>query len=569
MAYSILAVNPGHNGSVALVIDGELVFYSEEERLSRLKYDGNPFKGMIQVLVNYQIDELVIGGTTTALAQLPWTGENAYAALARKFNPNVKITLMGHLHHLGHAASAFYNSGFETAAAVVVDGAGSAVQEAIDQNGNSVSGYETESIYHCEYPHEFNAVYKRYSDGTSNSPYFDNGIQEFDNSVTITKAYEAVSDYLGFGFIEAGKTMGLAPYGQEDENIPQFFVEGKGNKNLLIPAYPAGAVIDENRYPYLKRFTLPQEWHKDFSLVRDQDKNLAYHIQKEAEEQVINLIQKAIDITGESNIVISGGFGLNCVANYKFIKQFPEVNFFIDPVAHDGGTAIGLARLAWHYYSSDTTAHPLTSLYQGNAPDYNQLSNAEQQIPNLKVSDTTVDEIVDLLDQGNIVALFQGRSEAGPRALGNRSILFDPRREDGKDIVNGVKHREWFRPFAGSVLEEDASDWFEMETLTSSPFMMYAVNVKEDKVSEIPAVTHVDNTCRVQTVNQEQNEHYYNLISAWKEKTGVPVIFNTSFNLAGEPLVETVFDAIVTLFNSEIEYLYLPEIGKLVTKDNA
>jgi carbamoyltransferase len=447
---------------------------------------------------------------------------------------------------------------------VIVDGAGSFHQESMGENMPITGGFETETIYQCMYPHEFNAVYKRYS--TGDAIYYDNGIQEFDNSVTITKAYEAVSDYLGFGFIEAGKTMGLAPYGQPDDAIPDFFVNGKGNKNLLIPRYPAGAHIDENRNPYLKRFVDPKEWHNDFNLVRDVDKNLAYKVQQAVEEQMYDLIQKAVDITGETNIVISGGFGLNCVANYKFVKRFPDLKFYIDPIAHDGGTAIGLARYAWFQHSKDISGEPLTTLYLSTPPDYSQLDVVKQQVPNMEIVDATPDDIADLIDQGNIVALFQGAAEGGPRALGNRSILFDPRHPDGKDIVNRVKRREWFRPFAGSCLEEHANEWFDMAGMTASPFMMYAVDVRSDKVSQIPAVTHVDGTCRVQTVNKTQNENYYNLIEAFYKKTGVPVIFNTSLNLAGQPLVESIIDAAVTLFNSEIEYLYLPDIGKLVKK---
>lgn len=564
MSYNILAINPGHNGSAALIVDGKVVYYAEEERLSRMKYDGNPYRAMIHALIYNKVDELVIGGTTTQLHSLPWTGEDSYSALVRKFNPNVKITLMGHLHHLGHAAGAFYNSGFETAAAVVVDGAGSYVQEQLYENGPVAGGFETESIYACSYPHEFNAVYKRYADG--NTIYYDNGIQEFDNSVTITKAYEAVSQYLGFGFIEAGKTMGLAPYGQDDYNIPDFFINNKGNKNLLLPEYPRGAIIDENRFPYLKRFNEPAEWHQNFDLCREVDKNLAYKVQKEAEEQMYELIQKAIDITGETNIVISGGFGLNCVANYKYLKKFPGINFYIDPIAHDGGTAIGLARLAWFQHSQDTTGEKLSSVYLGASPDYSQLDFVIQNVSNINITNITPSEVANILVQGNIVALYQGLAEGGPRALGNRSILFDPRVSDGKDIVNLVKHREWFRPFAGSVLEEHASDWFDMAGLESSPYMMYAVDVLPERINQIPAVTHVDGTCRVQTVNKEQNEHYYTLIQEFYNKTGVPVLFNTSFNLAGQPLVESIVDAVVTLLNSDIKFLYLPEVGKIITK---
>lgn len=563
MAHSILAINPGHNGSVALVVDGKIEFYSEEERFSRVKYDGNPFRGMIHVLQNHYVDELIIGGTRIDTHELPWSMEDAYTALARKFNPNIKTTKMGHLHHLGHAAATFYGSGFESAVAIVVDGCGSYHKEPMGEGLPEVCGFETETIYHCSYPHEFNAVYKRYSDGVN--PYYDNGLQEFDNSVTITKAYEAVTQYLGFHAIEAGKTMGIAPYGQYDENIPKFFINGKGNKNLLIPNYPASAFIDQQRNPYLMTFVNPGEWHTDPLLVRDVDKNIAWHIQNETEEQMYSLIQKAIDITGENNIVISGGFGLNCVANYKYLKKFPGVNFYIDPVSHDGGTAIGLARYAWYYYSKEVEPKQLSTVYLGTLPDYNQLESLEQQ--NLiEVNATTAEQIADLIIDGNIVSIFQGRAEGGPRALGNRSIVFDPRNPNGKDIVNEVKRREWFRPFAGSCLEEHANEWFDMAGLTSSPYMMYAVDVRPEKLEQVPAITHVDNTCRVQTVNREQNQYYYELINKFYEKTGVPVLFNTSFNLAGDPLVETIIDAAVTLLRSDIKYLYLPEIGKLVTK---
>lgn len=562
--YNILAVNPGHNGSAAFIVNGNLVFYGEEERYSRSKYDGNPYRTMLQVLINNKVDEIVIGGTTNDLPKLPWTGEDPYSALVRKFNPGVKITYMGHLHHLGHAASAFYGSGFDTAAAIIVDGAGSIHRETMGEDGPPVAGYETESIYQCGYPHEFNAVYKRYSDGENS--YWDNGIQEFDNSVTITKAYEAVSAYLGFGFIEAGKTMGLAPYGQEDQDIPPFFVAGKGNKNLLIPRYPAGAFIDENRFPYLKRFVEPKEWHNNSDLVRSVDKNLAWHVQRDTEQMMMGLIQKAIDTTGETNIVISGGFGLNCVANYKYLKAFPHCKFWIDPVAHDGGTAIGLARYAWYNYSHSSEAQQLQTLYLSAPPDYGQLEIAQKQIGTMAVEDAVPEQVAELIADGKIIALFQGRAEGGPRALGNRSLLFDPRREDGKDIVNRVKRREWFRPFAASVLEECASDWFDMAGLDSSPYMMYAVDVKADVVNKIPAVSHVDGTCRVQTVNTNQNPVLNSIIQEFFKKTGIPLILNTSLNLAGQPLVESVFDAIITLYNSEIDYVYFADIKKIVSK---
>ena len=260
MTYNILGINPGHNGSAALLIDGELVYYIEEERLSRQKYDGNPFRGILDILSRWHVDEIVIGGTTTNLPSLPWTGEDPYTALVRKFNPKVKSVRLGNEHHAGHAACAFYNSGFDEAIAIVVDGAGSYKQEVLNEEGQiTASGYETESIWFCKYPDTLGLIFKVYGDNKGNR--VTNGIFDFDDAVTITKAYEAVSHYLGFGFIEAGKTMGLAPYGKRDHFMPTLFIGNRASKDLFIPNYPAGAFIDQARFPKFIREGDPNEWH--------------------------------------------------------------------------------------------------------------------------------------------------------------------------------------------------------------------------------------------------------------------------------------------------------------------
>lgn len=177
-------------------------------------------------------------------------------------------------------------------------------------------------------------------------------------------------------------------------------------------------------------------------------------------------------------------------------------------------------------------------------------------------------DIVKLISDKNIVAIFQGRSEAGPRALGNRSLLYDPRDPNAKDNVNRIKKREWFRPFAGTIMLDYAHEWFDMAGLKENPFMSYATKVVESKKKIIPGIIHVDNTCRIQTVTEKQNYHFYNLIKCFYEKTSIPILFNTSFNLGGETLVETIDDAIDTLERSEIEYLFLPEKKQLITCKN-
>ena len=558
---NIIAVNPGHNGSAAFLVDGELKFYIEEERLSRSKYDGNPYRGILEA-IPYGIDYIVIGGTED-LVKLPWTGEDPYSALVRKFYPNVQTINLSSQHHLGHVAECFYNSGFEDAVAVIIDGAGSRHVVSFGEDDNKVhnSGWETESIFDCSYPANFKPIFKSYG-GNEETRHIYNDETYMDSAVTITKAYEAVSHYLGFKYIDAGKTMGLAPYGKEDSEIPKIFINGRADKNLVTPEYPRGAQIAVDRYPSLKYQSDPQEWHNDPTKVTDAAKNLAWRVQEETQELVGDLIEKAVALTGKKNVVIAGGYGLNCVANYYFQQRFPDLNIWCDPIAHDGGTSIGLAKLLYYSETKDTTIRPLRSLYLGpeyNSESYNILSDLQEGT----FEDTTPAEVAKLIADRNIVALFQGRSEAGPRALGNRSILYDPTDPNGKDFVNKVKGREWFRPFAGSMLAEKFDEWFETYGLEETPFMMYAMDFKLEKHGEVPCITHVDGTCRIQTVTEEQNPIYYNLIEEFEKITGVPIVFNTSFNLAGEPLVESLQDAVMTVLRSDINYLYLPEIGKI------
>ena len=595
---NVLAINPGHNGSAALVVDGKLEVFIEEERMSRMKQDGNPFKSMIWIMQNYRIDALILCGTGSEPERhpLPWTGEVSYHALVRKFYPHVKVINFGGYHHHSHAASAFYGSGFDSAAALIVDGCGSEVRvpqeedtpdkvmapNPLNDQTPSFPVLETESIYKCEWPFTIDPVWKRYAH--SMAPRIQTSSLDVDGAVTTVKGYEAVSEWLGFGAIEAGKTMGLAPYGREDKKIPDFFLEDslRGDKNVFIPAYPRTAYIDTERYDYLdNRIDISEDnsiiWHRDKSKIRDVHKNMAYKIQKETQEIMCNFIEKAVDITGEKNIVISGGYGLNVIANAYYKERFPELNIYIDPICHDGGTAIGAAKYFAHELAKEEDEtyekDPLKNVYLGpqykytddTLESYIKVNKIEDEV---EVTETTDTEVAQLIKDRNIVTIFQGRSEGGPRALGNRSILYDPTDPDGKDFVNIVKGREWFRPFAASILKEHAKEWFDMKGLKESPYMMYALEVSDEHIGEIPAVTHVDGTCRIQTVSKLDNTGYYALIKEFYKLTGVPLLFNTSFNLGGEPLVETIDDAFFTLRRSKLEYLYLPELGKLVKVPN-
>ena len=562
----LLGLNVGHNGSAALYKDSELIFYIKEDRLSRMKYDGNPFLG-IEKAFEYtdHIDFIILCGTRNAFGMVPWTGEDAYTCLVRKKQPNYKIETvkLGDAHHMTHATTAFYNSGFDDAAAIVIDGAGSGI-EIPDLEQIKQDTWEVESIWSLSYPATITKHLVNY--GTNNVDSFeltDNDCEiEVSDGHGITKSYEAVTQYLGFHAIEAGKTMGIAPYGKPNSDIK--IHDGRfNNRSLIKPKFPAGNVIRCDLDPSLKEHEGDTAWHTNPELIDDFRKDLAYAVQKSAEERVIGLIRKTIELTGKKKIVMAGGFVLNCVANYEFLKEFPDVEFYHEPVSHDGGNVMGACQYVYRSISKDSVKTPLTSLYLGfdHSAEY-----TTADFTGFDLTDTTSADIAKLISDQNIVCLYQGRSEAGPRALGNRSILFDPTVVNGKDIVNEVKHREWFRPFAGTVMAEHASEWFDFRSRTDSPFMMYAVDVLAEKHDIIPAITHVDGTCRIQTVTSEQNPHYYALISEFNKIKNVPILFNTSFNLAGDPLVETVAEALDTLKKSDLKYLWLPEIGKLLTK---
>ena len=589
----ILGISRGHNAGVCLLKDGKIVFASEEERFTRHKYDGGPLATMLKVKeYTDKIDALVVCHTTSIEdgPKVEYTGDNLYSGLARKLGLiDRKTNLHDHpqcfdvsnIHHKIHAACAFYRSGFDEAAAVVIDGAGSA-QKGTTQDG-PVTLWEIESIFDCSYTDNIKTVYKHYGCRDPiitviNTETASSGIGEegtytsvVSGHAGIVKTYEAVTQYCGFQAIEAGKTMGLFPYGKENSNIPKLFLNNTkiplADRSLIVPTYPNAAIVNHLNYSELSDSPVGEDnSHTEYQNRRD----LAYACQTQTQEQALDLILSAVKMTGKNKVVLSGGYGLNCVANYWYLDKLNEegIELYVEPISNDGGSAIGAALL--YYYSTNESSEPLPrEIYLGPQYNYNDAEiNKLAEEYNAIVTDATDDDVIELMTNKNIVAMFQGRAENGPRALGNRSLMFDPTFEDGKDFVNGIKHREYFRPFAGSILAEDAHEWFDLRGMEDSPHMMYAVNCQPGIAEKIPSIIHVDGTCRIQTVTEEDNPLYYRVIKAFKEKTGVPIIFNTSFNLGGEPLVETLEDALWTLSESKIEYLYMPEYGKLLTVGN-
>jgi carbamoyltransferase len=593
----ILGIARGHNGGACLLKDGEIVFSIEEERLSRVKYDGGPYAAMIKAKeYTDKIDFLVVSHTQdlkNSAGKVDYSGDDVYTGLARKLglidknlNPartHPQVVDLSMHHHKIHAALAFYRSGFEDAAAVVVDGSGTAT--AANVNGESTVFWEVESIFDCAYPSYFKTLYKHLGTRSSVPTHVDfsassqrleevgTHLEVLSSHAGIVKCYEAVTEYCGFSGIEAGKTMGLSPYGKENLDLPDFFdSQGRfnlSNNNLFVPGYPGGAVINVNEYE-----GLGFEIESDKEMTERQNRrDMAYKMQQESQEAVLDLILTASKLTGKKQIVLCGGYGLNCVANYHYLTQLNEegIELYVEPMSNDGGTAIGVA-LLWYQVKNPEAEKKFTrsdNVYLGPeyAIDSEVISEvAEKYNANIKKADNK--DIVKLMKDKNIVALWQGRSENGPRALGNRSLIFDPTFEDGKDYVNEIKRREYFRPFAGSILAEHVDEWFDLRGMKESPTMMYAVDCQPGVEEKIPSIIHVDGTCRIQTVTREQNPYYYDIISEFHKASGVPIVFNTSFNLGGEPLVETLDDALRTLSESDIEYLYLPEHGVLLTVKN-
>ena len=589
----IAGIARGHNAGICLLKDGEIVFSIEEERLTRAKYDGGPYACLVKVLeYTDKLDYLVVAHTQSldeTAGKVDYSGDDVYTGLARKLGlidrshkgrHHPQVIDMSHMHHKLHAACSFYRSGFDEAVSVVVDGAGTFIPLQID-NYKEI-GWEVESVFTCNYPADFKTIFKHIG---LRGPNVGGLIEDFDSSMYgeegvhqcliseragITKVYEAATQYCGWSSIEAGKTMGLFPYGKPNDKIPALFddsgVYPMSNRNLIVPTYPNGAWFNAPLFDELQDSNAT-----DITKLQNR-RDVAYATQVQTQEQVVKLIKKAVKMTGRKKVVLSGGFGLNCVANYYYLDALKDdgIELYCEPVSNDAGTAIGASLMFWRAMSEDATVSTRAdTLYLGPQYFYSDDDiNAFATTHNAEIVDTTPEDIVELLVNKNIVTIFQGKSENGPQALGNRSVLFDPRFKDGKDFVNGVKHREYFRPFAGTILKEYAHEWFDLRGMDESPTMMYAVNCQPGVEEKIPSIIHVDGTCRIQTVTETQNPLYYELINTFYNKTGCPIIFNTSFNLGGDPLVETLFDAVDTLANSDIEYLYLPEYKKLVILKN-
>lgn len=555
---NILSIHFGeHDSSCCVLKDGNVALYFLEERLTRLKRDILPIYSIKKCLEHFKEKiEWVVFSDTVLETHTTLLVDKLCSGGIKLNNLKTNSVSFSNYHHLSHAANAFYNSGFEESLVVVADGSGTRYKKNLS---------ESETVYHAKYPANFECIIKNLN---TEHQYFKflNGYQglisyEEDFTVTenteinindtfigVTAAYSLCAKLINEGLLEGGKIMGLSSYGT-NKNYPKIFNDkNQINKDLLD--------YNDNLVTF-KNFDIVTEVTKDnYKPYAD----LAYQLQIQSQEAIGNLIESAIKKTGCKKVCVSGGYGMNVVANNYYLNRFPDVDFYFEPNSDDGGLSIGAAKFIWHQDSGDMTIRKLTNNnFHGVKDPYLGKHKDSKH--------STASEIANLLYKNKSVGVYAGLAECGRRALGNRSILFNALNPDAKNIVNKIKKREWYRPFAAVVLEEDAEKYFEMGRIKSSPFMTIAFKVKESAVNLIPGVTHVDNTCRIQTVS-ETDGYLYDLLKEFKKLSGHGILLNTSFNLSGEPLVDNIDDALITLHRSSLDYMWIEETQQLFESNN-
>ena len=349
MGYKILGLTLSHNSSACVLDDGEIIFFLEEDRLSREKYDDFPLYLIQKVSSLFKINEIAISGLSGFYNNYHYS--KSLKLFLKKLFPNTPLnTQYINKHHLTHSFGTFCNSGFKKALSVIIDGGGDF--DEVGEKENFI-GYETETIQIVKYPLNIQEVYKSYI--TNDLEKITSNIK-FSPLVSLTKTYEAVTEYLGWSRIEAGKTMGLSSYGKSNSTIPNLYINGKGNPKILN---------NNNLKGELNLLPISNEWHRDFSKITDFEKDLSYKLQQESQQAVGDLIEKKLKETRLKQVCCSGGYFLNCVANYYLKKRFPNIEFYFEPISSDAGTAIGAAKLLYHQKTQDKTIKSQKTLYHG------------------------------------------------------------------------------------------------------------------------------------------------------------------------------------------------------------
>lgn len=553
----VLGLSASHNGAACLLHGDRIVAAVQEERLVGKKR-ARVFGSRPSLAVQYCLAQGgIAAGDLDIIVLCAQSGldlpENDLAAnrmLDVRGNGTATLSIS---HHAGHAISAFATSGFEEAAVLVVDGMGSPTKDlSADEQAaiidTCISGGETNSIYHAEGT-TLKALEKHMIDQGRwlNEPPSGASMPGFGSLGGIFSA--AAAQIFGDA-MDAGKVMGLAPYGSPTI-APEEFFEIRDGRFLFSDEVP-------------RRFTLQDRWPNNREACQD----LAASVQNALEYALLYLVGRVRDLSPSRNLAYAGGVALNSVANERIVREAGFERVYVIPAAEDSGPAIGAAYHGLWQLTGEYTPRAYERDAFGTVYHARDIAAAISRTPSIRARETSdcVRDAADLLVDGKIIAWFSGPSELGPRALGQRSILCDPRQPNAKQTLNArVKHREGFRPFAPVIPLEDATDWFELDGVDpSSPFMLRVMDFREAKRDLVPAVVHVDGTGRVQTVTREVNGPYYELVRAFGDRTGVPILLNTSLNVMGEPIVETPEDALWCLLLTQLDACVFD--GTIVTK---
>ncbi len=540
----ILGISASHNGSACLLRGDEIVVAIQEERLTHFKrhriYGAGPSKAVAYCL-NYagitpsDLSLVVLCIQGRAKEKVHDITLDPFLNVITHKTPTITIP-----HHYGHAVSVFATSGFSEAAVLIVDGAGSPVSDFTSAelkvlNGDSHDSWETISLYHAS--------------GTSVVPLEKHAVErgawlvmhdgEMPSFGSLGGMFSATAQQIFGEVAEAGKVMGLAPYGK--------------------PLFPTSEFFDITNGRFHFKDTVPQRfrYNERWPNRTSEYEALAASVQSALEDALLYLIRHLRELCSSENLCYAGGVALNSVANERIIRESGFKNVYIMAAAEDSGTAIGAAYYGLWQLTQHNSQRPILHDAPGRTYMPADISAATTSSENVHVVNSTdvISDAVELLCDGKIIGWFDGGAELGPRALGQRSILCDPRRADAKDTLNRrVKMREPFRPFAPAVLLEEAASWFDLDgTPPESPFMLRVVDVKAEKRNAVPAIVHVDGTGRLQTLTRQNNGRFYDLVQKFHQKTGVPMLLNTSFNRMGQPIIETPSDAIACLLNTGLD----------------
>jgi len=576
-----------HDSAAALLVDGTPIAMAEEERFTRKKNDAKFPQNAVKFVLNKanlkpeDLDYVVFYEKPfLKLERIMKTNLSIFPLAPQVFIESTKNLFLKKIwireiifknvgvppekilfseHHLSHAASAFFLSPYEKSAILTVDGVGEwAVTTIGVGEGNNIK-----ILKEIRFPHSLGLL------------------------------YSALTAFLGFEVNEGEyKVMGMAPYGKpkyvnEIKKMINFFDDGSYALNMDYFSFDRSLktpysrkfikLLGKPRNPKSKFFTRETGWPSYFgekpqpeeyektAVEQERYADIAASIQAVHEEAVIRLANYLHRLTGLDKLCLGGGVALNSVANWKIIKNTPFKEIFIQPAAGDAGGSLGAALAVNHIALGNPRNFVLKNAYYGDSYSNEEikefLTKKKSKFRYFENEKELIDVVAEEIADGKVIGWLHGRFEWGPRALGSRSILADPRRPEMKDLVNTkIKFREPYRPFAPSVLAERAEEIFEMPKARNhfpARFMLYVVDVKEEKKKIVPAITHVDGTARPQLVFKEESPRYYKLIEKFNDLTGVPLVLNTSFNLKGEPIVNSPADAYSTFERSGLDMLVL------------